>query len=273
VNHPQIAAFARLAKENAVPTRKLEGEETRLTRTVHDFAYDPIHDEIVTSSPFAQAILTFRGGANGQEAPIRIIQGPHTQIMGSGDGDSDRMGIDAVNGEYYIGNRQKQILVFDRGANGDVAPKRILGGPNARFGTNPTIRVDAAHNLLFVTGDGGGGGGGRGRLLIFDRTASGDAESRGVIRGPTGNQFVVYNDMIIIHSYDSVFAWSIYETGDSVQPRWKFPAYLGPQAQEYTRQRGIDVDPVHKEVIVASASGNQIRIFSMPELFDDKVPR
>ena len=222
MNHPQIAAFARLAKENAVPTRKLEGQQTRLTRTVHDFAYDPIHDEIVTTSPFAQAILTFRGGANGQEAPIRIIQGPRTQIMGSGDGDSDRMAIDPVN------------------------------------------------NLLFVTGGSGGQGS---RLLIFDRTASGNTPPRGAIKGPTGNQFVVHNDMIIIHSYDSVFAWSIHDTGENVQPRWKFPAPLGPQAQEYTRQRGIDVDPVHKEVIIASASGNQIRIFSMPELFDDQVPR
>jgi len=272
VNHPQIAAFARLAKENAVPTRKLEGQQTRLTRTVHDFAYDPIHDEIVTTSPFAQAILTFRGGANGQEAPIRIIQGTRTQIMGSGDGDSDRMAIDPVNGEYYVGNRNRQILVFDRQANGDVAPKRILGGPDTRFGTNPTIRVDAVNNLLFVTGDGGGGGRGS-ALLIFDRTASGNTPPRGAIKGPTGNQFVVHNDMIIIHSYDSVFAWSIHDTGENVQPRWKFPAPLGPQAQEYTRQRGIDVDPVHKEVIIASASGNQIRIFSMPELFDDQVPR
>ena len=59
--HPQIAAFARLARENAVPTRKLEGQLTRLGRTMHDMDYDPIHDEIVVGSPFAQAVLVFRG--------------------------------------------------------------------------------------------------------------------------------------------------------------------------------------------------------------------
>ena len=74
------------AEEDAVPTRKLEGQLTRLGRTMHDIAYDPIHDEIVVGSPFAQAILVFRGGADGQEAPLRIIQGPRTQIVSTGNG-------------------------------------------------------------------------------------------------------------------------------------------------------------------------------------------
>ncbi len=269
MNHPQIAAFARLAEENAIPTRKLEGQETQLSRTVHDFGYDPIHDEIVTGGAFSQSILTFRGGANGQEPPIRVIRGPRTQIINSDSG-VDRMAIDPVNNEIYVGNRLNRILVFDREANGNVAPKRVLGGPDTRFGGTPTIRVDPINDLLFVTS---GRGGGDGNILVFDRTASGNTPPRGVIPGPTGNQFVVHNDLIIIHSYDSVFAWSIHDTGEDVQPLWKFPAPLGPQAQEYTRQRGIDVDPVHKEVIIASASGNQIRIFSMPELFEEWQPR
>ena len=252
-----------------MPTRKLEGQLTRLGRTVHDFAYDPIHDEIVTGSPFAQGILTFRGGADGEEPPIRIIQGPRTQII-SGNSGVDRLAIDPVNNEIYVGNRLNRILVFDREANGDVAPIRVLGGPDTP-NMGSTIRVDPVNDLLFVTGGRGGGGQGA-SMLIFDRTASGNTPPRAVIRGPTGNQFVVHNDLIIIHSYDSVFAWSIHDTAENVQPLWKFPAPLGPQAQEYTRQRGIDVDPAHKEVIIASASGNQIRIFSMPELFEEWQP-
>ncbi len=47
---------------------------------MHDIRYDAIHDEIVVSNPFAQAILTFRGSATGEEAPIRVIQGPKTMI-------------------------------------------------------------------------------------------------------------------------------------------------------------------------------------------------
>ena len=63
--HPQIAAFARLAKENTQPTRLLYGQKTLLSRTMHDIKYDAIHDEFVVANPFAQAILTFRGAADG----------------------------------------------------------------------------------------------------------------------------------------------------------------------------------------------------------------
>ena len=35
---------------------------------------DSLHDEIVTPSPFAQAILTFRGSADGEEA-LHILRG------------------------------------------------------------------------------------------------------------------------------------------------------------------------------------------------------
>ena len=256
--HPQIAAFARLAEENAVPTRKLEGQLTRLGRTMHDMAYDPIHDEIVVGSPFAQAILTFRGGADGEESPIRIIQGPNTRIVSMGNG-VDRVAIDPVNSEIYVGTRLNRILVFDREANGDVAPIRVLGGPDTQFSGNPTIRVDAANDLLLV--------GGREGMLIFDRTASGNTPPRAVIRGPSGNQFEVYNDLIITHRVDAIYAWSIHDTGEDVRPLLRFPAPLGARA-ETTGQRGVALDPLHKEVIIGTAAGNQVMVFSVPEIFD-----
>ena len=43
---------------------------------MHDIRYDEINDEIVVPVPYSEAILTFRGDADGQESPIRIIQGP-----------------------------------------------------------------------------------------------------------------------------------------------------------------------------------------------------
>jgi hypothetical protein len=86
VNHPQIAAFARLAKENTPYLRSIEGHKSQLSRTMHDMDYDPIHDEIVVTGPLTQSILTFRGAANGEEAPIRVIQGKLTQILDIGCG-------------------------------------------------------------------------------------------------------------------------------------------------------------------------------------------
>src|ERR1700685_4167771 len=134
--HPQIAAFARLAGENTPPVRALEGQKTLISRTMHGFSYDDVHDEIVVMSPLAQAVLIFRGGANGEEAPIRVIQGPHTQIRGTPYGANALLSIDAVNNEIYVPAVPNSILVFDRNANGDVRPKRVLTGVTGSVGVD-----------------------------------------------------------------------------------------------------------------------------------------
>src|SRR6266850_714959 len=125
-------AYARLAKENTVPVRILEGQKTLISRTMHSMAYDPIHDELVVNSPLAQAILTFKGGSGGETAPVRVIQGPKTQIQGTDYDGNDKMAMDAVNGEIYIGvatasgPRKGVVLVFDSAASGDARPKAVI---------------------------------------------------------------------------------------------------------------------------------------------------
>ncbi len=105
----------------------IAGQKTLLARTMHDIRYDAIHDEFVVNNPFAQAILTFRGGADGEEPPIRIIQGPSTELGGA-----SRLEVDPVNNEIFIpgGNR---ILVYPREGQGDIAPIRRLGGPDTKL--------------------------------------------------------------------------------------------------------------------------------------------
>ena len=75
MGHSQIAAFARLANGQVTPTRNIFGQNTLITRSIHKFAYDPVKDEIVVPQFQAQAILFFRAGANGDEAPVRVIKG------------------------------------------------------------------------------------------------------------------------------------------------------------------------------------------------------
>ena len=137
-----------------------------------------------------QAILVFRGGANGEEPPLRIIQGPKTQLLGVGA--LDKVTVDPETGEIYIPTARHNILVFAYGANGDVEPIRVLGGPDTQIrfqeqtvgsGNTRPIRVDPVNNLLIVPRIG------ETRndlpaLLIFDRKASGNSKPRRVIRGP-----------------------------------------------------------------------------------------
>src|SRR6185503_10403911 len=138
--------------------------------TMHAFAYDSIHDEIVVTSPLTQSILIFKGGANGDEAPARVIQGPHTQILGTAYCGNDKVSVDPVNNEILLptgtggdgcgaaGSTPNAILAFDREANGDVAPKRVLSGPDTQIRGANAIAVDPVRDLLIVNGGGGQGG-------------------------------------------------------------------------------------------------------------------
>src|SRR5207253_4161098 len=83
----------------------------------------------------------FRGGANGEEPPLRVIQGPHTRILGTGYGGLDRVRVDGVHGEIYLPISTGQILVFPREANGDVAPKRVLNGVRGAITVDPASPI------------------------------------------------------------------------------------------------------------------------------------
>jgi hypothetical protein len=154
------------------PVRVIEGGQTRLARTSHAVVFDDRNDEIVVPNPFAEAVLFFRGGASGDEAPIRAIQGPNTLLE-----DNDELTLDTVNGEVIVPTRQA-VLVFSRLANGDAAPLRVLAGPKTRINRARGIAVDPINNIIAIGNRDPQG------ILIFNRTDQGDVAPRRIITGP-----------------------------------------------------------------------------------------
>ena len=182
MGHSQIAAFARLANGNVKPTRNIFGQHTLITRSIHEFAYDPVKDEIVVPHFQAQAIQFFRGGANGDEAPVRMIHGPDVKLP-----NFDHLVIDSVHREIFTGvyneyPRRTFVAVYSLDADGNAPPLRILEGPDTGIagGRNGVgVSVDPVTNRLFVSGNG--------RLLIFNRTDSGNVKPRAYLRNPEGS--------------------------------------------------------------------------------------
>jgi DNA-binding beta-propeller fold protein YncE len=272
VAQPRISMFAAAADKNAVPKRIIEGQKTLLNRTVHAVAYDDIHDEIVVQSNIGQAVVTYRGGANGEEAPIRIIQGPKTLLR-----DPQTIFIDPVHNEIYALNMgtDDTVLVFDRMANGDVAPKRVLKSAAAAGGVGA---VDPVSNLLFLTGRIEG-------IQVYDRLASGTTPPlRTLAGGPISG--VRRPGRIVVHPPTHTVAvtssagqgtrdeqtmnltptayvavWDQDDKGD-VAPRWTI-------AKGYLYMpRGLTLDPKNKTVIVSDKYMNSVMTFSLPEMFD-----
>ena len=273
VAHPRIAAFRRTADKNALPVRSIEGSNTRLNRTVHSIFYDEIHDEIVVPSDIGQGIMTFRGAANGNEAPIRVITGPKTGL-----GKTSKLSADPVNNEL-IAWSGGVLMFFDRLANGDVAPKRTLGGPNNRFSI-ANVEVDNVNHLLIVSGGS--------TISIFDRTASGDTKPLRVITGvrvgadmaifPQGGKIAVnipgpgdddrdeaeaFTPEGLASDKAHVAVWSIHDNGN-VPPMWTIG---GPQGL-IRQPRGLVLDVKNKNLIVSDKYLNGVATYHVPELFD-----
>jgi DNA-binding beta-propeller fold protein YncE len=267
VGHPQIAAFARLANGGAKPVRAIAGQHTLFNRTIHDMAYDPVTDEILVPANHAWAILTFRGDANGDVAPVRKIVGPKTQILSP-----QAVAIDPVHGEVYV-PQNRSVLVFPRSANGDVAPIRTLEGPATGLNNVQRVTIDPVHNLMMVSAAGG--------IRIFDRTASGNTKPLRFIRvqgdvrlmttHPSNSMFfavirVGENSGENIEGRfgldDYVGVWSVFDDGE-------VPARLtiGGPGLVLKDARGIALDVKNQNVMVSDKTLNSVLTFHVPEAF------
>lgn len=272
-----------MAKENTRPSRVLGGQRTLLSRTMHDIRYDAVHDEILVTNPFAQALLVFRGGASGEEAPLRIIQGSRTQLVGFGTGGLDRLDVDPVHNEIFVPNGDS-VLVFAREATGNVAPLRVIRGSETQLQGTTVLAIDPVHNLLVVVDSGRRGGRG-GAILIYNRTDNGNVKPRAVIRGPgdmgfrTSSQIQVYppKGWIIVATQRreqtsntrdvepggvGLGVWHINDNG-VVPPRW----HITGEKSMLKRPRGVALSPQHKEVYVADMRQNAILTYYFPEIF------
>src|SRR5579884_3261172 len=159
------------------PVRAIQGQATKLSRTIHGLDYDPVNDEIIAPVYEAGAILVFKGGANGAEPPVRVIQGDKTKLLGP-----QTAAVDPVHNEILVGDASSgSILVYDRMANGNVAPIRIIRGPNTGLREITGIAPDPKRNLILVvnmgaTRDEHG-------VYVFNRMDQGDVAPKQIIAG------------------------------------------------------------------------------------------
>jgi hypothetical protein len=240
-----------------------------VARTSHGIAYDPGMDVFMVPQFYGQAVLVFRGAADGEEAPLRVIQGPKTQLR-----NPDKLMEDPANHEIYVPQGDR-VLVFPADGQGDIAPKRILGPDKALAAT--LVAIDPVRNLLVAAG-GGGRGRGAGRFQIFERTASGDAKPKWVIQGPHAEINFLFGPIEIsprglivagirtdeeLGGPDNfVGAWDIYAKGD-VPPVYR----IGGPNVLLQQVRGVTLDAKHKELIVTDKRINGVLTYYFPEIF------
>jgi DNA-binding beta-propeller fold protein YncE len=118
------------------------------------------------------SIVVHRRTATGNAPPLRVIQGPATQLNWP-----TGLAFDPERRELFVANDMgPSILVFDAQAQGNAAPKRVLKGPRTTL-ANPTgVFVDTTNRELWVANFGGHS------LAVYDLAAQGDVAPKRLIR-------------------------------------------------------------------------------------------
>jgi DNA-binding beta-propeller fold protein YncE len=182
---PQVAVYRKGASGNEKPKRLLIGDKTRLS-DAHGLAIDTknkllfidnwgnISDYRVAGSGRYEppSITVFRLDADGDTAPLRVIQGSKTTLDWPG-----AISVNPDTGDLYVANDMGQsIVVFHGTDNGDVAPTRVIKGPNTAL-TYPTgVFVDAKNKEVWATNLGNA------TATVYPVMANGDVPPLRIIR-------------------------------------------------------------------------------------------
>jgi hypothetical protein len=193
---PKVVVYRKDAAGEEKPLRVLEGPRTLLHDT-HGLALDLKRKLMIvgswgnSSDPnvagsgkiYPPSIGVYPLDANGDVAPLRVIQGPKTQLDWAGG-----MALDVESGDLYVANDVgSSILVFKETDEGDVAPARVIKGPRTGLNHPAGISLDARNREVWVSNMGNSS------ASAFSLTADGDAAPVRTIRSaPLGRQSVKF---------------------------------------------------------------------------------
>ena len=126
----------------------------------------------------APSITVYAKDAKGDAAPVRVIQGPKTQMDWP-----TGIAVDQDRDEIYVANDGgNSVLVFAASASGDAAPIRVLKGPKSLV-SNPTgVYLDKTNNEMWVASFGNH------TAAVYNPMANGDMAPIRIIRSAPPNK-------------------------------------------------------------------------------------
>lgn len=118
------------------------------------------------------SIVVHRRTDSGNTAPVRVIQGPNTQLDWP-----TGLAFDAERRELYVANDAgSSVLIFDAEASGNAAPKRVLKGSRTGLANPTSVFVDGKNKELWVANFGGH------TITVYPADANGNVVPKRTIR-------------------------------------------------------------------------------------------
>jgi len=203
---PKVMVYRKMASGDEKPLRVLEGERTGLADS-HGIAIDPrtkllfvnnygntSNYRVAGTGKFnPPSITVYPLEADGDSAPLRVIQGPKTELDWPG-----AMYVDPERGDLYVANDLgDSILVFHETDEGNVAPARMIKGPKTGL-KNPTgVFVDNKNKELWVSNMGNAA------ATVYSLMANGDVAPLRTIRSAPPDKLSIKFGKTEAVAYDS----------------------------------------------------------------------
>jgi DNA-binding beta-propeller fold protein YncE len=205
-----LVIFSNEQAGNVAPSREIHTPHGTFGITVDEAA-----QEVFLTVQHDSAIVVYRKGSSGEDAPLRLLQGSRTRLA-----DPHGIALDAKRGLLFVTNhgsvhdsarnsadflnereraeRAKlvnwpldrdfavpgsgrtlppSITIYSKNATGDAAPVRVIQGPRTGLNWPTGIAIDSDRGDLYVTNDT------TDAILVFDADASGDVAPRRVLKG------------------------------------------------------------------------------------------
>jgi hypothetical protein len=177
-----IVVFDNKATGEPEPIRKL-----KVTHRAQSMALDERTGDLFLSVQYPPQVAVYSKTAKGDDKPLRLIEGPHTNLS-----DVHGLALDSKNKLLYInswGNvsdyrvagsgrfEPPSIEVFSIDADGDATPLRVIQGDKTQLDWPGAMSVDSDTGNLYVANDVGQS------VLMFHGNDKGDVAPSRVIKG------------------------------------------------------------------------------------------
>jgi len=143
-NNPSITVYGMGASGNVSPIRTISGSHTGLDGPA-DIAVDRNQNIYVTDPP-AEYVTVYGSGASGNVFPTQVIGGPKTLLSVPAGIAVDAAGNIYVANAYRLSGPQR-VTIYAPGANGNVAPTRIIEGFRTKLDDPEGLALDSGGNL------------------------------------------------------------------------------------------------------------------------------
>lgn len=177
-----ILTFRGGANGEEAPIRVIQGPKTQLAEPDR-LGLDQVNDEFYV--PLDKQILVFPRAANGDVPPKRILKGSDTTLG------AEALAIDTVRNLLVVagvGAEGLRLRIFDRLAEGNTKPLRLIGGKNSGFSRlGGPIAVYSPKGWIIATVRGAGALASEDAFMgIWSVMDDGDVPPHWTIGGPKG---------------------------------------------------------------------------------------